>query len=64
MARGLGCAGVNVASPADLADGLTKALAADQPTVVDIETSVSEAAVAKFMESSATARALMEAAAA
>jgi acetolactate synthase-1/2/3 large subunit len=60
VARGLGCAGWQVSDPAGLRETLAQALAADQPVVVDVETSASEAAVPKFSESP-TARAYMEA---
>jgi len=56
--RGLGCAGMNVAEPADLREALAQAFASDAPTVVDIRTAVNEAAVPKFVESG-TARTLM-----
>lgn len=60
VARGLGCLGLQVSNPAALRETLAQALAADQPVVVDIQTSASEAAVPKFAESP-TARAFMEA---
>ncbi|MCL4296900.1 MAG: thiamine pyrophosphate-binding protein [Anaerolineae bacterium] len=60
VAQGLGCAGLQVSDPAGLREALGQALAADQPVVVDVETSASEAAVPKFSESP-TARAYMEA---
>ena len=46
--------------PADLSEGLAQALATDQPVLVDVRTTASEAAVPKFTEST-TARAYMEA---
>lgn len=61
VARGLGCAGAQVSDPADLRDALAQALAADGPTLVDVRTAVSEAAVPKFTESE-EAKALMESA--
>jgi acetolactate synthase-1/2/3 large subunit len=61
VARGLGCAGAQVSDPADLRDALAQALAADGPTLVDVRTAVSEAAVPKFTESE-DAKALMESA--
>lgn len=60
VARGLGCAGLEVSDPADLRRGLAQALAADQPVVVDVQTTASEAAVSKFIDSP-QARAYMEA---
>lgn len=60
VARGLGCQGLEVSDPTDLRDSLTQALAADQPVVVDIQTTANEAAVPKFTQST-TARAYMEA---
>ncbi len=60
VARGMGCMGVNVSEPADLGEALAQALAAHGPTLVDVRTSVSEAAVPKFTES-AQARKIMEA---
>ncbi|MBE7555783.1 MAG: thiamine pyrophosphate-binding protein [Anaerolineales bacterium] len=60
VAQGLGCAGWQVSDPAGLREALAQALAAEQPVVVDVETSASEAAVPKFNES-ASARAYMEA---
>lgn len=60
VARGLGCAGLQVSEPADLRDALTQVLGADQPVVVDVRTSANEAAVPKFANSP-TARAYMEA---
>jgi thiamine pyrophosphate-dependent acetolactate synthase large subunit-like protein len=60
VARGLGCTGLPVREPADLRDALAQALAADQPVVVDVQTSANEAAVSKFADSP-TARAYMEA---
>jgi len=60
VARGMGCTGINVTEPAELRDALSQALASDKPTLVDVRTTVSEAAVPKFTES-AQARKLMEA---
>ncbi len=58
VARGLGCAGVQVSDPAHLRDALAWALAADEPALVDVQTALSEAAVSKFRES-AQAKAIM-----
>jgi acetolactate synthase-1/2/3 large subunit len=63
VAQGLGCLGLQVGDPAHLRETLAHALAAEQPVVIDAQTSVSEAAVPKFTESP-TARAYMEAGAA
>ncbi|HEU0292569.1 MAG TPA: thiamine pyrophosphate-binding protein [Anaerolineales bacterium] len=60
VARGMGCTGMNVTEPAELHDVLSQALISDKPTLVDVRTAVSEAAVPKFTES-AQARKLMEA---
>jgi len=60
VARGMGCAGMNVTEPAELRDALSQALTSDKPTLVDVRTAVNEAAVPKFTES-AQARKLMEA---
>jgi len=60
VAQGLGLNGANVGEPSDLRDALAKALTADYPTLVDVQTSVSEAAVPKFTESE-QARRIMEA---
>jgi acetolactate synthase-1/2/3 large subunit len=60
VAQGMGLNGVNVAEPTDLRDALSQALTSDKPTLVDVRTAVSEAAVPKFTES-AQARKLMEA---
>lgn len=58
IARGLGCAGVQVSAPAHLRDALAWALAADEPALVDVQTALSEAAVSRFRES-AQAKAIM-----
>jgi len=50
-ARGLGCEGVNVDDPADLRDALMETLTMDLPAVVDVRTTVTEAAVPKFTTS-------------
>lgn len=60
VAQGMGLNGVNVAEPTDLRDALSQALTSDKPTLLDVRTAVSEAAVPKFTES-AQARKLMEA---
>jgi len=60
VAQGMGLKGVNVSEPSDLRDALAKALTSDSSTLVDIRTSVSEAAVPKFTESE-QARRIMEA---
>ncbi|MHB8777295.1 MAG: thiamine pyrophosphate-binding protein [Anaerolineales bacterium] len=60
VARGMGLSGVNVSEPSDLRAALTKALTSDSPTLVDVRTSMSEAAVPKFTESE-QARRIMEA---
>lgn len=60
VARGMGCTGMNVTEPIELHDALSQALISDKPTLVDVRTAVSEAAVPKFTES-AQARKLMEA---
>jgi len=60
VAQGLGLNGVNVSEPSDLREALAKALTSDSPTLVDVRTSVSEAAVPKFTESE-QARRIMEA---
>lgn len=60
VAQGLGLNGTNVDEPSDLRDALAKALTADYPMLVDVRTSVSEAAVLKFTESE-QARRIMEA---
>lgn len=49
-ARALGCAGYRVKEPSDLRDAIAQALTAKQPTVVDVQTAVAEAAVDKFAE--------------
>lgn len=51
VAQGMGLAGINVTEPSHLRDALSQALIADQPTLVDVRTAVSEAAVPKFTES-------------
>lgn len=51
VAQGMGLHGVNVSESSDLRDALTKALTSDSPTLVDVRTSMSEAAVPKFTES-------------
>ncbi len=60
VAQGLGLNGMNVCEPSDLRDALAKALTSHSPTLVDVRTSVSEAAVPKFTESE-QARRTMEA---
>jgi acetolactate synthase-1/2/3 large subunit len=60
VAQGMGLNGMNVIEPSDLYDALSQALTADKPTLVDVRTAVSEAAVPKFTES-AQARKRMEA---
>lgn len=43
MARAMGCGGIKVTDPADLATAFAEALAAKTPTVIDIETSMDTA---------------------
>ena len=51
VAQGMGLNGVNVSEPRDLRAALAQALKSDSPTLVDVRTSVSEAALPKFIES-------------
>ena len=51
VAQGMGLAAVNVLEPSQLRDALSQALISDQPTLVDVRTAVSEAAVPKFTDS-------------
>ncbi len=51
VAQGMGVNGANVNEPSDLRDALRQALTSDSPTLVDVRTAVSEAAVPKFTES-------------
>ena len=60
VARGMGCAGIQVSDAADLRQALAEALSAKGPTVVDVRTDASEAAMPKFAES-ARAKRIMEA---
>jgi acetolactate synthase-1/2/3 large subunit len=60
VAQGMGLDGINVTEPSDLRDALSQALTSARPTLVDVRTAVSEAAVPKFA-GSAQARKLMEA---
>jgi acetolactate synthase I/II/III large subunit len=60
VADGLGCKGMNVSEPDDLRGALVRVLTSDAPSLIDIRTSVSEAAVPKFTESEG-ARKIMEA---
>ena len=60
VAQGLGVNGVNVSEPSDLRGALARALKSDSPALVDVRTSVNEAAVPKFTESE-RARRIMEA---
>lgn len=53
VARGLGCAGIQVTDPAELREALAHAVALDAPAVVDVRTAVNESAVSKFTESEA-----------
>ncbi len=53
VARGLGCLGTRVDEPSELRKAITDALASDAPCLVDVRTTASEAAVAKFVESEA-----------
>jgi acetolactate synthase-1/2/3 large subunit len=59
-AEGLGCQGMSVAEPGDLQEAIAATLASDAPTLVDVSTSASEAAMPKFTESAA-AKARMQA---
>ena len=52
VAQGMGLNGVNVTEPSDLRDALSQALRSAHPTLVDVRTTVSEAAIPKFTESS------------
>jgi acetolactate synthase-1/2/3 large subunit len=49
-ARAMGCSGVRVKEPSELRDALAQALTAEEPSVVDVETAVGEAALSKFAE--------------
>ncbi len=51
VAQGMGCTGVSVRDPAQLREALEHTLALRSPAVVDIRTTASESAVAKFTES-------------
>ena len=42
IARSLGCHGIRVEDPRQLAPALKEALALDKPTVIDVQTSLSE----------------------
>jgi acetolactate synthase-1/2/3 large subunit len=42
IARSMGCAGVRIEAPGALGPALKEALASDQPTVIDVSTSLNE----------------------
>lgn len=51
VARGLGCAGIQVKEPNELRDALAHGIALKAPAVIDVRTAVNESAVSKFTES-------------